>query len=512
MQKAKKILSVILMLTLIASIALTGCATTPVAESSDTPSPDGSSAAAPAPKETVLLNFWTAGTAQDQGDRVEAAINTYLKDTLGTNIQINVEELGWDDSYTQKVNNAVTTGQDVDIVFTCNWVANVYMNSLAGNFLSLDNYLTQYPEIVSILGQDFVDGTKINGASYALPCNKEKFHNWGFLLQKQLVDELGVDITKIKSSKDLEPFYDKVLAQKPGITPICQSNMDVADWKFLDWDNIGDDDVPGALVPNSDGSKLTIVNQFTAPESVAVYKTLKEYAAKGYISPDASSAAGVSDLLKTGQYFAAVSSLKPDKDKEMSASTGIEYVQVDITSPVKTNRETTGAMVAIPKVSKHPDEAMQFINLLYTDATLINLLVYGQEGVDYTSNEDGAIKLIEDSGYASGNGWRWGDQFKNLLLETESIDKWDRFKSANESAPALVSLGFVFNTDALEIQTIIANTKAVTQEYYKTLLCGQAKDVDATVAQMAAKYKDAGADILIAEMQTQFDAWYSANK
>lgn len=510
MLKAKKFLSVILMLCLVASVAA-GCAGTPVTPS-DTPSAGGEPGGADAPKEAVTLEVWFTGTPQDQADRVETAINDYLKNTLGSNIQVNIEELGWNDEYTQRVNNALTTGQPVDVVFTANWCANVQQNALQGNFLALTDYLAANPEVTEILGQDFIDGSKINGVSYALPCNKEKFHNWGFLLRKDLVDKYAIDLSAIKSSKDLEPYFDKVLKEETGITPIALQGMDVPDWKFLDWDGMSDDDVPGALYPTSDGTSKTIINQFTAPESVAVYKTMKEYLNKGYISADAASAPGVSDLLNTGKFFAAVQSLKPGKDAEMTQSTGIEYVQVDITKAYKTNRETTGAMLAIPKHSAHPDEAFEFIKLLYTDAEILNLIVYGQEGVDYNKNADGTITTIEGSGYASGNGWRFGDQFKQYLLNIENPEKWNQWKTINDSAPALYSLGFMFDNNDTNIQTLIANTRAVTQEYYKTLLSGQANDVDAMVAEMDAKYKAAGVDDLLAAMQTQFDAWAAANK
>lgn len=512
MQKAKKLLSVILMLCIVASIAV-GCASTP-APASDTPSGSAGDAsqADNTPKETVTLEVWFTGTPQDQADRVEQAINDYLKNTLNSNIQVNIEELGWNDEYTQRVNNALSTGQAVDVVFTANWCANVQQNALQGNFLDLTNYLAANPEISEILGEDFINGSKIKGVNYALPCNKEKFHNWGFLLRKDLVDKYNIDLTTIKSTKDLEPYFDKVLAEETGITPIAIQGMDVPDWKFLDWDNISDDDVPGALYPTSDGSSKTIINQFTAPESIAVYKTMKEYLKKGYISPDAASAPGVSDLLNTGKYFAAVQSLKPGKDAEMTQSTGIEYVQVDITKAYKTNRETTGAMLAIPTHSKHPDEAFQFIKLLYTDANILNLIVFGQENIDYTKNADGTISTISGSGYASGNGWRFGDQFKQYLLDIEDPEKWNKWKSINDSAPALYSLGFMFDNNDTNVQTLIANNRAVTQEYYKTFLSGQANDVDALVKEMEAKYKAAGVDDLLKVMQEQFDAWVAANK
>jgi len=508
MKSLRRSICMALSLCLVATAAA-GCAKNPDSGSSpaDTTAAGSSVASSEGTKkETVQLKFWTAGTSQDAQSRITDAVNKYLKDTLKSNIQIDFQELGWGDDYSQKVSNAISTGQEVDVVFTANWVANFQQNALAGNFIELDNYLTKYPEVVNILSQSFIDASKINGHTYALPCNKEKFHSWGYLLRKDLVDKYKIDISKIKSEADMEPYFDQILAGESGVYPLCAANMDVPGWKFLDWDNISDDDVPGALYPKADAD-TTIINQFIAKESVDFYKNMKTYISKKYIRADASTLSSVSDELKTGKYFAAVSSLKPGKDAEMTASTNIEWVQAQITEDVKTNRETTGAMIAIPKVSKHQDEAMEFVNLLYTDGDLLNLFIYGEEGTDYDKNSDGTISLKEGSGYASGNGWRFGDQTKNLRLSFEAADKYDQWTKINNSAPILKSTGFMFNNDSTDTQTLIANNKAVTQEYYKTLFLGQAQDVDATVEEMTKKFKAAGSEDLLKVMQEQFDAF-----
>jgi len=483
------------------------------ANSAELSSAEASSAAADnSSKETVTLKFWSAGTAQDQNARVVTDINKYLKDTLKSNIQIDFQELGWDNqTYGSKVSNALSTGQDVDVVFTCNWVANFQQNALAGSFLQLDDYLTKYPDVVSILSQDFIDASKINGHTFALPCNKEKFHSWGYLLRTDLVKKYNIDINKIKSEADLEPYFDQILKNESGVTPLCIAGMDVPGWKFLDWDQISDDDIPGTMYPSENGS-TAIFNQFTAKESVEFYKKMQTYVKKKYVSRDAASSTGVSNDIKTGKYFACVSSLKPGKDAEMKASTGIDWTQVQITKNYFTNRETTGAMLAIPKQCKHPDEAMKFISLLYTDANLLNYFIYGEEGTDYTKNSDGTITQKSGSGYASGNGWRFGDQTKNLRLSYEAADKYDSWTKINSSAPKTVSYGFIFNGSDTANQTLIANVRAVTQQYYKSLFLGTCKDVDKTVNEMKAKYKAAGADTLIKNMQTQFDQWKASKK
>lgn len=517
MPKVKKSLSLIIALGLMTTVVFTGCngngssSSTPESASGDTTTAADTTAASEnnSNKEPVTLEFWCVGNAQDGNERVEAAVNDYLKNELKSNISINYEILGWGDTYTPKANNALQTGQTLDLCFTSSWAANYQDNARKGYFLDLTPYFTKYPGIEKALGKDFMLASSIDGKAYGLPTNKEQAHYWGMLLRKDLVDKYKIDVTKIKTMKDLEPYFDQI-KKGEGITPIAMGGQDVAQWKFLDWDVILDDDVPGALSPKATKENKTIVNSWVTDEAVAVYNEMADYLKKGYISADyTSTTQDVPTLLKTGKFFAAVSSLKPCKAEEMKATTGgIDWVQVGMTDNVMTNRETTGALMAIPATSQHPDEAMEIINLLYTDAKFKNLLIYGEEGKDYTVGSDKRITKVEGSDYFPGDGWKFGDQIGlDQLMDNEALDKWTQFAEMNKSAKPLVSLGFMFNSTDTKIQTLIANTRAVTAEYYKSLLGGQAKDVKATVDAMNKKFEAAGSADLIKEMQTQFDAW-----
>ena len=82
---------------------------------------------------------------------------------------------------------------------------------------------------------------------------------------------------------------------------------------------------------------------------------MRDWANKGYIHQDAATMQNQSELMKSGTFFAASQSLKPGKDAEVEATTGIEWVQVDVTRPVMSNRETTGALLAIPAASRNPE-------------------------------------------------------------------------------------------------------------------------------------------------------------
>lgn len=513
MSKMKKVFAITVMVVFALTIMLSGCGKAAETAKPAEPAAKAEESKKEEPKKEeakgdkpVTLTWMLVGPGQEpETDKICAEANKYLKDKLNVNIDLQV--FGYGDAYNQKVNTMLAAGDPFDICFTASWAADLRTNANSGYFKQLDDYLKDSP-VRQVVGDDFLNGVKINGKTFAVPCNKEKVHNWGFLLKKDLTDKYQVDVKSIKKMEDLEPYFEKIKKNEKGVIPLLSVQAE-APFKLLDWDNFSDDSIPGAVYPDNRDTK--VINQFTAPESITHYKKMREYFQKGYLSPDAATMENFNDQLKTGKYFACVQSLKPGKDAEMKGSTnGIDWVQVDITKPVMSNRETGGSLLAIPTASKNPDKAWKFIEMLYTDKFLNNLFVYGIEGQHYQKVSDNVVKLLggDKSGYKAGNGWRFGDQFKNYLMDNEDPQKWTKFEEFNKAGLPLKSLGFAF--DKSKVDTQASACKNVVEAYYKQLFTGSV-DIDSTVKKMDKDLKDAGVDKLIQEMQAQYDAWLAKN-
>lgn len=484
----------IVSLLIILALCLTLSACEPV-------SPGGATSISYQAGSTVKLTWYLVGNKQESDtSMVLAEANKYLKDRLNVELELNV--FGWGDDYEQKTNAALAAGDAIDIVFTASW-ADYYENAALGYFKELTRYIERYPAIKDILGESFLTGSAINGKNYAVPANKEKAHNWGFLLRKDLVEKYNMDVSSITSIEAIEPFLKTIKDNEPKITPICIAEMD-APFQLLNWNGISDEDVPGALYSNNRYS--TIVNHFLASESIAHYKLMRDWANKEYIHRDAATLQNQLELMKSGQYFAASSSLKPGKAAEINSSTGIDWVQVDVTRPVMSNHDATDALLAIPERSKNPDKVFQLIELLYTDKYFKNLINYGIEDVHYEKLSENVIELIdpENSPYNPDHGWKFGDQFLDYLKSNEELDKFDKLHAYYGEALVMNSLGFVF--DKTNVEDEISFCKNVVQAYYRQLFTG-ALEVEPTVEQFEKELRAAGVEELIAEMQIQYDAW-----
>jgi len=455
----------------------------------------------------VELTWYMIGNGpQPDQAKIDELASKYIQ-SKGLNATIKITCFDWG-SYNQKLQTMIAGGEPFDICFTAVWVNNYAQNSARGAFLPLNDLLTKYaPKTKALLGADFLSGSAIDGVNYAIPANKEKAHNWGFILRSDLVKKYNMDISKIKALADLEPFLAQIKGGEPGMYPL-EACVGESPRFLLDWDKMVDDNVPVSLYPDNRSTK--VVNELEAPETKALYKVMNKFYNAGYVRKDAATVTDFNADEKAGLIFAAAKSLKPGKDAEMSNSTGKPWVQVEITPPVMSNRETTGSMQAISRTSKHPEMAMAFLELFNTDKYLNNLINYGVEGKNYVKLEGEMVKAgPEVDKYNPGTQWAFGNQFLNYLYSNEDSKKWAKFDAYNKAALPLKDLGFTF--DVTPVKTEVAQVTSVWKEFTPPLETGTV-DPDKAMLDAIAKFKDAGVDKIMAEVQKQYDAWLAKNK
>lgn len=167
--------------------------------------------------------------------------------------------------------------------------------------------------------------------------------------------------------------------------------------------------------------------------------------------------------------------------------------------------------MGISRTCKDPKVATQFLNLLHTDKTVVNLCVFGIEGKHYKKVSDNVISLIDpkNSGYNPGNNWMFGCQFLDYLMENENPKKWDLFKEFAKKAIPDRLMGFVFDPEP--VKTEIAACTNVYNQYAGPLASG-AMDVDDMLPKYIADLKAAGGEKLMAEKQRQIDAFLAEQK
>lgn len=462
-------------------------------------------ACAPAGKQTITWYFIGNGPQTDVA-KIEAEASKYIQ-SKGVNADLKLICFDWG-TYDQKLSQMISTGEVFDICFTASWTNNYRNNAAKGAFVALNKLLPKYaPKTLELVGADFLAGSAVGGVNYAIPANKEKAHNWGFIVRKDLIEKYGMDLSGVKTLEDIEPFLKTIKEKEKGMYAL-EACLGESPRLLLDWDKISDDDIPVSLY--NDNRDTKVVFELEAPETMALFKTMRKFYQAGYIRKDAATVTDFNADEKAGLIFAAVKSLKPGKDAEMTNSTGKPWVQIEITPPVMSNRETTGSLQAISRTSKHPELALKFLELFNTDPYLNNLINYGIEGDHYEKISDNQIKGAANSGnYNPGTGWMFGNQFINYLFENEDPEKWAKFIEYNDAALPLTSLGFSF--DPTPVKNEVAMCKSVWKEFIPVLETGTV-DPEKVVPQAIEKFKAAGVDKIVAEAQAQYDKWLAAKK
>ena len=176
----------------------------------------------------------------------------------------------------------------------------------------------------------------------------------------------------------------------------------------------------------------------------------------------------------------------------------------------------------IPYTAKHPEEAIQLVDLLHSEEgkELLNLLCYGIEGVHYDKIGENRIQPYDydtqgdaNSAYGIPN-WMLGNL--NYVYEVpvvtegqpEYVDNYNRVTRKEQHKSALYN----FRVDNSNVTKEISQVTAVFAEYLNQLVFGVSADYEKIYNEMIKKAEKAGLRTIIEDFQKQADAYMESNK
>ena len=477
--------------------------------------------------DDYTLDIYWVGNGDNEAVRkgVEEAVNAYVEPLIGAKVSYHI--VGWGD-WNDKAINALQSGEKMDLIFTADWEG--YGVEVSGGLLQpLDELLEQYGQgIKETLPQTFLDGVKVNGVLYGIPTNKELCVPEGFIINKTAAAAIGWDVQaddpSIKTTADLEPWLAKYKEMFPDKYPYLMDGQ-AGRWAdepwCPDWAGMGTNSIAMKMAKGEDGNfDETIYSIFATPEQEEHIRLMYDWGKKGYISPDAAlTSFDYNGTFGRGDFLVFSQPLKGNgiKAAEMyQANSTAEFECVEITMQPKyvVTTHAGGSMFAIPVTCQNPEAAMKYLNLMHSDKTLVNLMLFGAEGVNYTKIDDTTVEVTPDANWygVHGGAWTVGNTLLQYVTKGEDPNKNALLQSYADDAIATASLGFRFVKDNVADQ--IAAVDAVVSEMANPLMCGQVDPDDPALGIEALKtaLTDAGMDAVIAEVQTQYDAWKAAQQ
>lgn len=497
MIKAKSRLSLVLILTLALSMMMAGCGGSDKENSSS----DNRSDAGTEAKKDVELIWYTIGTPQRDTETVMAEVSKYTSEKIGVTVKMKQVDFG---NYTEKMQVLAQSGEPMDILFTSSWGFDYVQNARKGAFMDIGDLLNEHGQgIKEVLDPVFLEGSKVDGKNYGIPSNKELPAQDVWRFNKKWLDKYNLSISDVYSLESLEPLMKTIKENEPNVVPLMIDRNFIPN---LPYDYIIQN-LPMAVKLDTDDYK--VVNILESPELKESLATMRKYYQAGYISSEVATTTDNSNLITAGNWFIDRPTTQPFADNLWSDALGYPVVSTPATDAFIYNWSVMGSLQAISTNSKHPVEAMKFLNLLNTDPYLRNLVDSGIEGVHYEKVSDNVMKNLDKSMDYDISTFTIGNMMLTYLSEGDPADKWDGFRKFNDSGKSAPLLGF--NFDASSVSAELAALNNAKDQFWAPLMTGSV-DPDKYIATAIKQFKAAGIDKIMEEAQRQIDEWRASQK
>lgn len=464
---------------------------------------------------TVTMTYPTGGTEPQDLKKIEEKLSEMTMDRI--NCKVELIPVSSADQAT-KYNMWFANGTKVDVIVT---VFADYVSMInAGAFNELDELLSEHG--AAILEKDkeksFLNAGVYKGKQFGLPVIPAAPGNGGAIyMRKDIYDSLDLSDVNTEDYLDYEeldnifgqihekfPDYDTL-----GISgSISESNY----FYMKNYDNLGvSGGSCGVLLDAVNSSKID--NLFESDQYYEYLSWMRKWYQDGYISKDAAtSTENGQAMFYAGRNALTIAMNTAGVRESMEAQGGFEVVQLDLCPNYMTTNVYTGCMFFIPKNCKNPEKTMDFLNLLFTDAEIQNVLTYGIEGEHYTVQDNGkVIDFTENRDKYICPFGVWGDQSQQYVASPQTMDILKERENYLQVSLDHTSKAYGYQFDATEISTEQSAVKSVITKYLTQLEYGSV-DLDTVYPEFIEALKTAGIYNIIEKNQQQLDEWLAQQK
>jgi putative aldouronate transport system substrate-binding protein len=458
----------------------------------------------------IHFAFLTFNRVSEALDSVESAIDEITVPKINVKVKLHPYFIA---DYAQQINLALQSGEDLDVFHT---LGDLPQSVSQGKVMDITDMVDEYaPEAKEIVG-DFIKASMIDGRLYGIPTYKGAALAPNLVYRADILAEVGIDPATITSVNDLTDVFAKVKEAHPEMVPLTPDTAGSLGLirSLYGIDFLGDDpfriNSVGALI----GDSMTVVDFFETDEFTNTVALARSWYTQDYVLKDAATTtSNCLEQLTGGKAFACIASYSGHEAYvQISAQTGRDIKMVRLGQPYLTTSAVNALTWSVASTSKHPEEALKFMNLIFSDKDVINLIIYGIEGRDYVQVDADHVRYPdgEDANTvpytAQLSCGIVGNQFIQYQMEgtdMEDLKLWDYENKNSAYSPAF---GFTFDNSSVTNE--VSAVQNVINEYLPGLSTGSV-DPDTELPKFIDKLKTAGMDKIIAAKQEQLDAWAS---
>ncbi len=467
----------------------------------------------------VVMQVVTLGADPAGLQDVEDAVNAIAEPEVGVHVTLYPVSIS---DLQSQTNLMITSGDKLDLV--CVGTLGGGMGSLVskGALLELDDLYAEYGSDIQNAEGIAIAGGYYDGLLYAIPSEEKLARSYGFFARTDMVEELGFEYSQdqIYTLDDLDELF-AAYKEKYGDGYYCiagtASNSNFFNYMYP-LDTLGSTANTGVLTGGGLDDNLTVEDLYETDVFKEYADRMYQWAQAGYYSPDASTNTDANTVqVQSGYYLGSFGSTETDMKSNLSRDCGYDMTVINLVAPYAATQMYQTTMWGIPSTCENPEKTFQFLNLMYGDNSIDNILTYGLEGSSYKVIEKGekadqAVLNYADGVDAANTPYNmplhiYGDKLSIGTFEPMTLDYYQMAEDFNASITEdrmSKTLGYVFNSDPVSTQ--VTAVDAVVQQYVGIVTAG-AQDPESVLPEFIQALKDAGVDDVVAENQAQLDAW-----
>lgn len=471
--------------------------------------------------ELVTIKFLEPGDKPKDYDTVAKKINDKLK-ADGTGIQLEREYIPWD-AWAQKTNLKLSTGEEFDILPVMQDLTPFSVYYAKGALADITSAVEKYgSNIKKNVPKDLLDAAKVDGKMVTIPTYWLELASEGeFDIRLDLLKQNNLEIPKTpddllndlqivqKNWKGSKKLY---LTTLPSYDPLSVHTTAL----HRTYDSF----------PFTVKDKLFYVNQtgdlkswIETPEFKQDAAFMRKAYTMGLINPDVLTYKNdqqTSDI-NNGSWFLSfgtagnLPSLK--KNNPDATNNDVQAIYFNTEKPYLRPIAFKNC-VSISSTSKHPEEAIKFINWLWANQDNYDLYFYGIDGTHFKKDGDHGIISIPDPANNNQPTYTDSDWMAGNInfIRTDNVNGLpsnNKFLySPNTKAENSVASSFIFDPTNVKAEYANIQTEAaasITPIYMGVLDYSKAFPV------ALQKMKAAGLDKVVAEYQKQYTAFKAKN-